>query len=99
LSNSIAYTPKKGGIKISASDTDKFISVMVEDTGIGIPKKDLPHIFERFYRTDKSRSRKTGGTGVGLAIVKGLMEAHGGEVFAESEEGKGSKFTCRFAKM
>jgi len=99
LSNSVAYTPKDGFIRVSASEDGEYISVTVEDTGIGIPKKDLNRIFERFYRTDKSRSRKTGGTGVGLAIVKGLMEAHGGDVFAESEEGKGSKFICKFPKI
>jgi len=65
----------------------------VTDTGIGISTEDLPHIFDRFYRVDRSRARITGGSGLGLAIVKQLVEAHGGRVRVESELGKGSKFT------
>ena len=64
----------------------------VEDTGCGIPEKDLPFIFERFFRIDQARSREMGGTGLGLAIVKETVEAHGGKVWVESEESQGSTF-------
>lgn len=96
ISNAITYSPEKGKINITAKHKSDAVCITVEDNGMGIPKKDLPHIFERFYRTDKSRSRRTGGTGVGLTIVKELVEAHGGDVEVKSEVGKGTKFTCRF---
>lgn len=72
---------------------DGFYFICVEDQGIGIEEKDLPLILERFYRTDKSRNRKTGGTGIGLTIAKSIVQAHGGSITAESEVGKGSRFT------
>ncbi|MBI2883082.1 MAG: HAMP domain-containing protein [Chloroflexi bacterium] len=75
--------------------SDSFVVVSVEDTGSGIPEEALPYVFERFYRVDKSRSRASGGSGIGLAIVKQLVEAHGGKVWAESELGKGSRFCFR----
>jgi len=93
LDNALSFTSKGGKVKISARPKNDFVELTVSDTGIGIAKKDLPHVFERFYRTDKSRSRKTGGTGVGLAIVKELVKAHGGEIQVESKEGKGTKFS------
>ena len=96
ISNAISYTPKKGKIKIAVKKQKGNIQIAVEDNGIGIPKEDLPHIFERFYRTDKSRSRKTGGTGVGLTIAKELSEAHGGKTKVKSKEGEGSRFICEF---
>jgi signal transduction histidine kinase len=67
--------------------------LVVEDTGIGMPAEALPHLFDRFYRVDKARSRDVGGTGLGLAIVKRVAEAHGGSVTAEGTPGKGSRFT------
>ena len=67
--------------------------IAVADTGTGIPEEDIPHIFERFYRADKSRSRATGRAGLGLAIVKQLVEAHGGEIAVESKVGRGAEFT------
>ncbi|MFA6893951.1 MAG: HAMP domain-containing sensor histidine kinase, partial [Synergistaceae bacterium] len=71
------------------------VHIKVRDTGIGISDRDLPYIFERFYRTDKSRARSSGGLGIGLAITKAVVEAHGGSVTAESREGEGSIFIIR----
>ena len=78
---------------ISAEPRGERVALAVTDTGIGIAPEDLPHVFERFYRTDRARGRDTGGTGLGLAIVKGAVDAMGGEVTAESELGTGSRFT------
>ena len=94
LDNAIKYTHENGVITITVLSKDaKFIQVDVSDTGIGIPEKDLPRIFERFYRVDKARSRELGGTGLGLSIVKHIIQAHGGEVWVKSEPGKGSIFS------
>jgi len=91
IHNAIKFTPSGGRINISAKARDSDILVSVTDTGIGIPADDLPRIFERFYKADKSRSG--GGTGLGLAIAKHIVEAHGGRIWAESVEGKGSTFS------
>jgi len=93
LENAVAHTAKGDSITVSARQKDKWIEVTVADTGEGIPAEDLPNIFERFYRVDKSRARATGGSGLGLTIAKRLAEAHGGKVEAQSELGKGSRFT------
>lgn len=98
LSNAIKYTPENGQIRITVTDTPQNGSITVEDNGIGIPQEELPLIFERFYRTDKSRNRMTGGTGIGLTIVKSIVSAHAGYVTAESCEGCGSKFTVVLPK-
>ncbi len=97
LQNAINYTLFGGKVFVSAAQRDDVaphtVEVTVEDTGIGIPRADLPRIFERFYRADKARSREQGGTGLGLAIVKHIVESHGGKVSVESELGKGTRFT------
>lgn len=87
LSNAVKYTGEHGNIRISVKDCDTSGLLIVEDDGIGIPEQELPLIFERFYRTDKSRNRESGGAGIGLAIVKSIVAAHGGTVKAESEQG------------
>ncbi|MBI2849654.1 MAG: HAMP domain-containing protein [Chloroflexi bacterium] len=94
LENAIAYTPAEGKITVAVSLPDeRAIEVTVADTGQGIPAGELPLIFERFYRVDKSRTRATGGSGLGLTIARRLVEAHGGQIKAESELGKGSRFS------
>jgi two-component system phosphate regulon sensor histidine kinase PhoR len=92
IDNAIKFNKENGSIKISCEELPGQIKVTVEDSGQGIPEKDLPRIFERFYRVDKARSRELGGTGLGLSIVKHIVELHGGSVGVESTEGLGSKF-------
>lgn len=98
LSNAIKYSNESGRIRIVIEDTSEAGIIRVEDQGIGIAKKELPLIFERFYRTDQSRNRKTGGAGIGLAIVKTIVQAHGGTITADSREGCGSQFTVTLPK-
>ncbi|PWA11237.1 PAS domain-containing sensor histidine kinase [Pueribacillus theae] len=98
VSNGIVYTPKGGKIEVNLLEKEKEIDLIVRDTGIGIPKKDIPRIFERFYRVDKARSRHSGGTGLGLAIVKHLVESHKGQIQVDSVEGKGTTFTITLPK-
>jgi signal transduction histidine kinase len=93
LANAIAHTANGGKINISAVPLDKYINIRVSDNGEGIPAEDLPNMFERFYRVDKSRARHAGGYGLGLTIAKRLIEAHGGTIGVESELGKGSCFS------
>src|SRR5204863_2488365 len=94
--NAVKYTPPGGWVTVRARPLDTGrVDVRVRDTGIGIPRADLPRITERFYRVDKARSRELGGTGLGLAIVKHLVLAHGGELQITSEEGEGT--TVRFS--
>jgi len=93
LENAVAHTANGGTITVTARERDNVIQVSVADTGEGIPPEDVPNIFERFYRVDRSRSRATGGTGLGLTIAKRLIEAHGGTIEVSSELGKGSCFT------
>ncbi|HEX2994258.1 MAG TPA: ATP-binding protein [Anaerolineales bacterium] len=93
--NALQYTPEGGRVTISARQADHEVQISVRDTGIGIPSEHLPHIFDRFYRADKSRSRRAGGgSGIGLTIARLLVEAHGGRLWVESAgEGQGSTFT------
>lgn len=93
ISNSIKYTPNGGKIEVSAGRVYNDVVIKVKDNGIGIPEKDLPRIFERFYRVDKARSRERGGTGLGLAISQGIVEAHDGEISIESVYGEGTVVT------
>lgn len=93
LDNAIKYTLEHGSVKITVSMAGNFVQFNITDTGVGIPEKDVPRIFERFYRVDKARSRELGGTGLGLSIVKHLVQAHGGEVWVKSMLGKGSTFS------
>jgi len=93
LSNAERYTPEGGQITLSAFTRRAEVRVSVTDNGPGIAPEELPYVFERFWRGDRSRSRATGGTGLGLAIAKQFVEAHGGQIWAESTPGKGSTFT------
>jgi signal transduction histidine kinase len=93
LSNALQHTSTGGQITVGACQAENEVHVTVRDTGEGIPVEDLPHIFERFYRTDRARSRGTGGSGLGLAITRSLVEAHGGRIWVHSTEGEGSTFT------
>lgn len=98
VSNAVKYSAAGGCIRVTVEDRGDSGVIRVEDQGIGIPAEDLKRIFERFYRTDKSRTRKTGGAGIGLTIVKAIVQAHRGTVTAESEAGKGSVFTVTLPK-
>jgi signal transduction histidine kinase len=95
LDNALAYTKAGGSVTASVTRLDQLVVLDVSDSGIGIPSRDLPRIFERFFRVDRARSRETGGTGLGLAIVKHVAENHGGSVEVSSELGRGTTFTVR----
>jgi two-component system sensor histidine kinase SenX3 len=95
LDNAIRYTPEGGSVRVTLATDDGHAVISVDDTGIGIPSRDLDRIFERFYRVDAARSRETGGTGLGLSIVRNIVEAHGGDVRARSVLGAGSTFIAR----
>jgi two-component system phosphate regulon sensor histidine kinase PhoR len=99
LDNAIKFTPENGSIIIRCKKQGGRLILTITDTGVGIPRESLPRIFERFYRVDKARSRRQGGTGLGLSIVKHIVESHGGEVFVESEVGKGSTFGVSFIAL
>lgn len=93
IDNAVSQLEGGGKVEINAEKEEGEVKVKIEDNGPGIPSSDLPHIFERFYRVDKSRSKSTGGAGLGLTIAKEIVEAHEGEISVESEEGKGTTFT------
>lgn len=95
VENAIIYSDDGGEVRVSATTNGSVVRVVVSDSGIGIPARDLDRIFERFYRVDRARSRETGGTGLGLAIVRHVASNHGGEVSVRSQEGAGSTFTLQ----
>jgi heavy metal sensor kinase len=92
VDNAIKYAPEKGTVSVRVGKENGHATMLVEDNGPGIPAEALPHLFERFYRVDKARSRQMGGTGLGLAIAKSIVTAHGGTISVESAEGQGSRF-------
>jgi two-component system phosphate regulon sensor histidine kinase PhoR len=92
IDNSSKYTPEKGRITITTKEGNNCVLITVEDTGLGIPKEDLPRIFERFYRVDKTRSRDMGGSGLGLSIVKHILELHNSQIKADSKINEGTRF-------
>jgi two-component system, OmpR family, sensor histidine kinase BaeS len=96
VNNALKYTPEGGTVTLSTFQEEEMAGFIIKDEGIGMSSQDLPHIFERFYRGDKSRDRKTGGVGIGLSIVKALVEAHKGKITVESELNKGTTFTLLF---
>lgn len=96
LENAVKYSVGPAKIQIAIAQEDKHTEIFIKDQGIGIPSEDLPHIFDRFYRVDKARSRKSGGVGLGLSMVKTIVEKHGGEISVASEIGKGSTFGLKF---
>jgi two-component system sensor histidine kinase SenX3 len=95
LENAVKYSDPGSTVRVRARTDGRWVDVAVEDRGIGIPRRDLERVFERFYRVDRARSRETGGTGLGLAIVRHVASNHAGEVRVESREGEGSTFTLR----
>jgi two-component system phosphate regulon sensor histidine kinase PhoR len=99
IDNAIRHTPQGGRVKIELDARDSDAIVRVRDNGEGIPYRDVPRIFERFYVVDRSRRRESGGAGLGLAIVKGIVDAHGGAISAESTLGRGTTFTIRLPIM
>lgn len=98
VSNAIKYSNENGSVQIRIDDRGDMAAIIVEDEGIGIAQEEQKLIFERFYRTDKSRDRRTGGAGIGLTIVKAIVMAHGGRIEVESEEGRGSSFVVSLPK-
>ena len=98
VDNAIRYTAAGGSVDVDVGADGDSAVLRVRDTGMGIPQRDLPRVFERFYRVDRARSRETGGTGLGLAIVKHVAENHGGSVSVASELGRGTTFTVRLPK-
>jgi signal transduction histidine kinase len=95
IDNAIRYSRASGRVDVSLAAENGEVVLDVRDTGLGIPQRDLPRIFERFYRVDRARSRETGGTGLGLSIVRHVVENHGGRIIVESELGRGSRFEVR----
>jgi len=93
LDNAVKYTPEGGEISVGLARQNGNARIVVRDTGVGIPQADQLHVFDRFYRVDKARSRALGGAGLGLSIVRWIVDAHGGKIEVQSTPGKGSAFT------
>jgi signal transduction histidine kinase len=93
VGNALRHTPAGGRVEVRARRDGPGVEVVVADTGEGIRPEDVPHVFERFYRGEKSRSRATGGAGLGLAIARGIIQAHGGQIRLESNPQEGTRFT------
>jgi signal transduction histidine kinase len=91
ISNSVKYSKEYGNICIETHERDRDLVIKIKDEGIGIPSEDLPYIFERFYRVDRSRNKATGGSGIGLTITKEIIEAHGGTISVNSSLGEGTE--------
>lgn len=98
LSNALKYTPEGGKVEVNVKGAEDITEISIKDSGNGIPPEDLPYIFERFYRADKSRNRLTGGAGIGLTITKSIIEAHKGRIEVQSELEKGTEFTVSLPK-
>jgi two-component system sensor histidine kinase ArlS len=99
IDNAIKYTPESGSVTLSCVQSGKNVIVSIKDTGIGIEKKHLPHIFERFYRTEESRQKQSGGTGLGLSIAKIIISLHDAEIYVDSSPKKGSEFIIFFSNV
>jgi signal transduction histidine kinase len=99
LDNALRHTPAGGTVTVEVGGEGRNALLRVRDTGRGIPYHDLPHIFERFYVVDRSRSREHAGTGLGLSIARHLVEAHGGTLTAHSTYGRGATFICRLPRV
>ena len=93
VDNAIKYTPKGGRVLVQVGRSGQRVLLKVQDTGIGIPESAISHIFDRFYRVDKARSRATGGTGLGLSIVQNIVRVHDGDIEVQSKDGEGTCFT------
>jgi two-component system sensor histidine kinase ResE len=93
VENAFRYTEPGGSVTMTLVDDNSAAKIEIKDTGIGIPAENLPFVFDRFYRVDKSRSRQSGGSGLGLSIVKALIDSHNGRVSVHSKVGEGSVFT------
>ncbi len=97
VENAAKYNREGGAITVTAEEADNRITVIVSDTGVGIPEEDLPHIFEPFYRVDRSRSRAAGGAGLGLPLVRDIIEKHGGTIEVQSTPGEGTTAVVRIS--
>jgi len=98
LFNAVKYTPENKSVHLEAKSHDDSVQIEISDTGIGIPANELANIFEEFFRASNAKKREKDGTGLGLSIVKQIVERHGGEISAQSQEGQGTKFTVTLPK-